>query len=166
MQNIYLVGFMGTGKTAVGQVLAKTLGLYFFDLDDIIAQKEKRSINEIFNQSGEPYFRQVEGEVLKEVSLKNSQVISCGGGIVINPKNIAVMKQTGKVICLSARPEAIYQRIKGDTSRPLLEVADPKARIKELLDARRPFYEKADFMIDTSDRPIEEVSREIMQKIK
>lgn len=166
MQDIYLVGFMGTGKTAVGRYLAKTLGLELVDIDDLIVKKEGRSISDIFAQSGEPYFRKVEKETLKEVAGKTRQVVDCGGGIVIDTKNIKIMKQSGRLVCLSARPEIILERTKRHSHRPLLNVADPLAKIKELLGARKPYYEKADFTVDTSDLTIQQVAERILEWFK
>lgn len=163
MQDIYLVGFMGTGKTAVGRYLAKTLGFPLVDIDDLIVKKEGRSISDIFAQSGEPYFRKVEKESLREVAAKIRQVVDCGGGIVIDPENIATMKQSGRLVCLSARPEVILGRTKRHSHRPLLNVADPLAKIKELLEARKPYYEKADFAVDTSDLTIQQVAEKILE---
>lgn len=163
MQDIYLVGFMGTGKTAVGRYLAKSLGLELVDIDDLIVKKEGRSISDIFAQSDEPYFRKAEKEVLKEVAAKTRQVVDCGGGIVIDPENIMIMKQSGRLICLSARPEVILERTKRHSHRPLLNVADPLAKIKELLEARKPYYEKADFTVDTSDLTIQQVAEKILE---
>jgi len=166
MRSIYLVGFMGTGKTAAGRELAKGLKFEFVDLDDLIARKEKRTINDIFNQSKEPYFRKVEKETLKEISGQENQVISCGGGIVIDPENIAAMKQTGRLICLTARPEIILERTKKYTHRPLLNVASPLGKIKELLEIRKPYYAEAEWTVDTSDLSIEEVTRKILEWLK
>lgn len=166
MQDIYLVGFMGTGKTAVGRHLAKALGLELVDIDDLIVKKEGRSISDIFAQSGEPYFRKAEKEALKEISGKFRQVVDCGGGIVIDPENIATMKQSGRLVCLSARPEVILERTKRHAHRPLLNVSDPLAKIKELLEARKPYYAKADFTVDTSDLTIQHVAEKILEWYK
>ena len=166
MRNIYLTGFMGTGKSAVGRELAKRLNLRLVDIDGLIVRKEKRSINDIFSQNGEPYFRKVESQVLKEVSEQENQVVSCGGGIVLNPENTALMKQTGRLVCLSARPEVIFERVKRHTHRPLLQVADPLVKIRELLAARKPYYEQAEFVIDSSEIPIKEVVDKILELIK
>lgn len=166
MRNIYLTGFMGTGKSAAGRELAKILNLELVDIDDLIVRKEKRSINDIFSQSGEPYFRKVESQVLKEVSEQENQVVSCGGGIVLNPENTALMKQAGRLVCLSALPEVIFERVKRRTHRPLLQVADPLSRIRELLTLRKPYYERAEFVIDTSDLSISEVVQKILELIK
>lgn len=166
MQSIYLVGFMGTGKTAVGRELAKSLKFEFVDLDDLIVRKEKRTIAELFSQNGEPYFRKVEKETLKKISSQENLVVSCGGGIVIDPENIALMKQGGRLIALTARPEVIFERTKKGAHRPLLNVIDPLGRITELLSARKPYYEKADLSIDTSDLSIRQVAESILELIK
>jgi shikimate kinase len=148
--NIYLVGFMGTGKSAVGQELAKQKGWQFVDLDQLIEMRERRTIADIFTREGEPYFRRVESSVLKEVSKENKFVVACGGGIVINPQNIKTMKETGSLVCLSATPEVIIKRTEGCTHRPLLNVKDPRKQIDLLLKLRSPYYAQADKTIDTS----------------
>ncbi|MFA4843213.1 MAG: shikimate kinase, partial [Candidatus Omnitrophota bacterium] len=113
MKNVYLVGFMGTGKTAVGTLLASKKGRQFLDLDALIELREKRAIRDIFAQSGEPYFRRLEANALKDVAKETNFVIACGGGIVINQQNIKIMKETGIIICLTAAPEVILKRTAG-----------------------------------------------------
>ncbi|MCM8799678.1 MAG: shikimate kinase [Candidatus Omnitrophica bacterium] len=163
MDNIYLVGFMGTGKTAVGKELARRKSWHFIDLDELIEMREKRTIVDIFAKEGEPYFRRKEKEVLKEVSKEKNFVVACGGGIVIDEDNIRIMKETGKIICLIARPEVILKRTQGYSHRPLLNTPDPKERIESLLKLRAPFYAKADITIDTSDISIDEVVEKILK---
>ena len=165
MRNIYLTGFMGTGKTSVGREIARRLGLKFIDLDELIVEKEGRSINDVFASSGEPYFRKVEKEALKGVSQVNGQVVSCGGGAVIDPENIAIMKQSGRFIALFTRPEVIFERVKKETHRPLLNTADPLVRIKELLAIRKPCYDQAEFVIDTSDISVQEAAEMVVKLI-
>ncbi len=155
--NIYLVGFMGTGKSAVGRELAKKKKWHFVDLDELIELKEKRAIADIFAKEGEPYFRKIESKVLKEVSKEKGFVIGCGGGIVINEENIKIMKASGTIICLSAKPEVILKRVSGATHRPLLNVENPKEKIELLLKLRSPYYAKADKTIDTSKLSVKEV---------
>lgn len=158
---------MGTGKTAVGKELAKIKKWQFIDLDELIQLREKRTIADIFAKEGEPYFRKVEKQVLKEVAGKKEFVVSCGGGIVLDKENIQVMSQTGIMICLSARPEAILKRTAGYRHRPLLNnVENPEKRIKELLSQRAPFYAQADYTIDTSDLEIPEVISRVLEHIK
>lgn len=166
MKNIYLVGFMGTGKTVVGRELAKKLKREFLDLDTLIEEKEKRKITDIFAKDGEPYFRKVEKEILLEASQKEGKVFSCGGGIVLDKENIQRMKETGIIICLQARPEVILERTREYKHRPLLNVKDSLKRIKELLDFRRSYYQKADYTIDTSDLGIEDVVERILEIIR
>jgi len=162
MNNIYLVGFMGTGKTQVGKKLAKQLERKFLDLDELIKMSENRSISEIFQKLGEPYFRSLEKKMLSEVSKQKECVVSCGGGIVIDPQNIKLMKQTGMMICLSATPEVILKRTKGFSHRPLLNGEDPKEKIRSLLAEREKFYDQADKIIDTSEISVEETSDQIL----
>lgn len=163
MNNVYLVGFMGTGKSAVGRELAKKKKWQFVDLDGLIELKEKRSIADIFAQEGEPYFRRLESKVLKEVAKENNFVVGCGGGIVIDDKNIKIMKDSGTVICLSAVPDVILKRVSGSTHRPLLNVKNPKERIELLLKLRSPYYAKAHKCIDTSKLSIKEVIAKILR---
>jgi len=165
MKNIVLTGFMGTGKTEVGKLLAKKLSYTFVDADTEIELQEKMPITEIFKRFGEPYFRDVESEVIKRLSKMERVVISTGGGAVLRNENVANLKRNGILICLQARPETIYERTKHDTSRPLLQVEDPLQRIKELLEIRRPYYEKADIMIETDNKTPEEVAQEIIDKV-
>lgn len=163
IKNIYLVGFMGTGKTAVGKELARKKKWLFVDLDDLIELKEKRTIPDIFAKEGEPYFRRVEKQVLKKVARESKFVVACGGGIVLNPENIQTMKNTGILICLTATPQAILKRTSGYIHRPLLNVKDPKKQIDLLLKMRASFYAQADKTIDTSKISVEEATERILK---
>jgi len=165
MKNIYIVGFMATGKSSVGKALAKRKNSQFFDLDNLIELKENRRISDIFAKDGEPYFRKVEKAVLEETVKKNSLVVACGGGIVIDPENIRIMKETGLLICLTADPEVILRRASGSKQRPLLNVADPKKQIEALLEKRASYYALADKIIDTSLLSIKEVVDKILDLI-
>jgi len=164
--NIYIVGFMGTGKTAVGKETARQLGRRFVDLDSLIEERQNRKISQIFAEDGEPYFRKVEKEVLKQTSAKRGLVVSCGGGIVLDKENIRIMKDSGAMVCLSASPEVIIARTRGYKHRPLLNVDNPKKRIKELLALRAPFYAQADYTIDTSDLSVSAVANRIIEYAK
>lgn len=163
MNNIYLVGFMGTGKTSVGSQLAKKTNRQFMDLDELIELRERRTIPDIFASEGEPYFRRVEKRALKEVSSQEKFVVACGGGIVIDHENIKIMKETGVIICLTATAEAILKRTSGYAHRPLLNVKDPKKQIELLLKLRAPYYARADKTIDTSRISVEEVVKKILK---
>lgn len=164
--NIYLVGFMGTGKTVVGKHLAKKLKLKFIDLDTIIEKKEKRKIRNIFSRDGEAYFRQKEKEAVVEVSKKKNIVVATGGGVVINPENLKRFKGSGVVICLSSRPQVIFGRTRNQSQRPLLNVDNPEEKIEGLLKKRARFYARADFNIDTSLKSIKQVAQEIIHILK
>lgn len=165
MKNIVLTGFMGTGKTEVGRLLARRLGYKFIDADSIIEEEQKMPITEIFKRFGEPYFRDIESEVIKRLSEMEKVIISTGGGVVLREENMNNLRKKGIIICLMASPETIYERTKDDTSRPLLQVKDPLQRIRELLNFRRPYYEKADIMIDTDGKTPEEVAEDIIKRI-
>ncbi len=157
MKNIYLVGFMGTGKTSVGKELAKAKKYHFVDLDDLIELKERRRITDIFAKDGEPYFRKIEKKALKEVSREKGFVVACGGGVVLDKDNIKAMKETGKLVCLGASCDAILKRVAGQTHRPLLNVPNPKKQIDVLMKMRAPYYAQADKVIDTSKLSIKQV---------
>lgn len=165
-KNIILTGFMGTGKTSVGTRLAEITGYRFVDIDSLIEAEQKMSINDIFSQKGESYFRDCESRLIRQVLEGQGQIISTGGGAVIREENRAAFKKAGLTICLTARPEVIYERVKHETHRPLLKVPDPMSKIRELLDARAGFYRDADIIIDTSDKSVEEVLNEIKEKVR
>lgn len=165
MNNIYLVGFMGTGKSRVGKLLSERTGRRFIDLDNLIEEKENRRISDIFAKEGEVYFRRVEKDFLADMSKEDNLIIACGGGIVIDADNIKLMKQTGSIICLTARPEVILERIKNSFHRPLLNVSDPRQKIEELLESRAAFYALSDKTIDTSELSMEGVADKISELI-
>ncbi len=165
MHNIVLVGFMGTGKTIVGKLLADRLGREFLELDDIIEKKEGAAIREIFEKKGEPYFRRLEKEVVKEALQKKGLVISAGGGAIVDEENFKNFKKDGVIICLEASPDAILKRTKGLTCRPLLNVPDPKKKIEELLKETPPYYKKADFRINTDNLTVDQVAQKIIELI-
>ena len=165
-RNIYLVGFMGTGKTTVGKLLSGKLEKEFVEIDDLIEGRQGLSIEEIFCKKGEDYFRKIEKDTLKEVAKLNNLVVSCGGGIIIDKDNIAVIKNTGIMVCLTAEPHIIYERTKRFSHRPLLNVVDPQSKIKELLNARDPFYRQAHLFVDTSQMTTKEVVSKIIEGLK
>ena len=165
--NVALIGFMGVGKTAVGEALAKKLNRKFVELDLLIERKAGRSIPEIFQQDGEVAFRELEIEVTKEIAKEKYLVIACGGGIVLNKINIDRLKKEGIIVYLTASPRAILKRVSEEGQRPLLEVDNPTLTIRELLKFRKPFYERAtDIKIDTSKLDIDSVVEQIISKVK
>lgn len=161
--NIYLCGFMGTGKTVVGKILARRLKLTFIDMDDEIEREEHMTIPEIFSRKGEPYFRKKEKEWVKKLTGMDDLVVSLGGGVIVNGENFDLLNKRGTLILLQAPADIIYERTKSFTHRPLLEVQDPKVRIKELLDKRKPYYDKVAIKIDTEDKTVEEVADNIVE---
>jgi shikimate kinase len=165
-KNIILTGFMGVGKTSVGTQLAKDLGYAFVDTDKLIEADQNMTISTIFAKYGESYFREIEARIVQEVTARESQVVSTGGGAVIWDMNREAFKQAGLVVCLSARPEVIFDRIKHETHRPLLQTPDPPAKIKEMLDSRARFYAQADITIDTSEKSVDQIISEIKERIR
>ncbi len=166
MKNIILVGFMGTGKTAVGKALARRFKMEFVDMDDLIEEREGMKIPDIFASKGEPYFRKVEKEVAKEASARSSLVIAAGGGVVIDEENVKNLRSSGVMVCLTATADKIFDRIKASTRRPLLNVSDPKEKISELLAKRAAYYTRADHRIDTSRLSVEEVVDKIFNIVQ
>ncbi len=162
MKNIVLVGFMGTGKTRVGKILATRLKRQRLCLDDMIEWKVGKPISKIFEEDGEPIFRKIESEAVKAVSRDKNSIIDTGGGVVINEDNIRRLKEHGVVICFFARPEVIYERTKAETHRPLLDTPDPVSSIGELLRKRQAYYDRADYKIDTSDITAEEAAEKVI----
>ena len=162
MKNIVLVGFMGTGKTMVGKLLATQLKRQRLCLDDMIEWKVGKPIAKIFQEDGEKFFREVESEIVKAASHDKNVVIDAGGGVVIDMNNIKHLKERGIVICLIARPEVIYERTKGSIHRPLLNAPDPVSSIRELLSKREEYYRRADYTVDTSDISPEEIVSKIL----
>lgn len=166
--NIALIGFMGTGKTVVGQALAKKLDRKFVEMDALIEQKAGKSIPEVFEQDGEVVFRELEIEVAKEVSAGENLVIACGGGIILNKINIDRLRKESIIVYLTASPSVVLRRtLSGGETRPLLNVQDKTLEIRELLAFRRPFYERAaDIKINTSRLGIDSVVEQIINRVK
>lgn len=164
--NLVLLGFMGAGKTSIGKELSGLLGIELVDLDELLEFKTGMSINELFENYGEAHFRGLETDLVKEVSQGENQIISCGGGVVLNQDNIEALKKTGRLIWLRARPETIYQRLQKDQARPLLKDHLKVPYIQRLLKERLPNYEKAaDYIVDTDERPPSEIAQEIISII-
>jgi shikimate kinase len=165
-KNIVLIGFMGSGKSMIACELAKRLKRQVLATDRLVELKEGQTIDEIFKSKGETYFRKLESEIIKEVSLRRGVIIDCGGGVVCVKENLKFLKAGGIVFYLDATPEVIYERIRHEKHRPLLNTPDPLGRIKELLNQRLPLYNQADHIIDANDASIEGPVVEILKKIK
>lgn len=165
--NIVLVGLSGSGKTTIGKLLEKYLsGMKFVDTDEIIVKRENKSINEIFTESGEQKFREIERIVVENVSDENNLIISTGGGVVLNKENILNLKKNGVVFYLKTSPEVISERLKNDDTRPLLKVDDVKEKLYKMLETREKFYQTADFSVKTDGLSPEEVIELIVKEYK
>ena len=162
-ENIYLIGFMGTGKSTVGKLIAQRLGMDYMDTDSMVEAKAGMTVSQIFEDFDEEAFRKLETEILKEVTERKNLIVSTGGGIVVTKGNMELMKKKGKLVTLMASPELIYERIKDDRGRPLLEVDSPLDEIKRLIYERAPFYINADFIVETSELTAEEAAEEIIR---
>jgi shikimate kinase len=166
--SVALIGFMGTGKTVAGKLLAQKLGKDFIEMDALIEKKAGRSIPEIFRQEGETGFRELEIEVTKNIAGRKNAVIACGGGIVLNTINIDRLRQECVIVCLTASPSAILKRTSADKGeRPLLAAADRLRQIKDMLKYRWPFYARsADITVNTSRLKPGEVAKSIIERLK
>ncbi len=166
--NIVLCGFMGCGKSTVGRILADRLGFALKDSDASIEEHENMTVSEIFAARGEEYFRRLETEIIKELSLEKSLVIATGGGAVLNPDNAEALRNGGTVFFLDVTPETVLERLKNDTSRPLLQREDKEMAVRELLNTRRPKYKAAaHFTIDAnlSAEAVAEICEKIIKSL-
>jgi len=163
---IILTGFMGTGKSSVGRVLAGLLGWAFIDLDEVIVSESGKSINEIFATQGEPYFRSVESDCLERVLNSGVAVVASGGGVVISGSNRKLMRDKGFVVNLVAPLPVLLSRLSGANDRPLIAVDDSVKRVEKLMEERKHFYDDADIRIDTGNKSVEDVAAEILRILK
>ncbi len=166
IKNVALVGFMGTGKTTVGQLVAGMLRFRFVDTDEMIERLAGRRIAEIFATQGEPAFRACEREVVGRLSVQEQTVIATGGGLICDPANLASLKKHALVICLWGSVESIYKRVAHQSHRPLLQVENPKERIAQLLAERAPFYRQADVILSTEFRSAREVATHVVHHFR
>jgi len=164
--NIALIGFMGTGKSSVGHLVAEQLHFDYLDTDEIIQARADRTITEIFVADGEPAFRQLESELVGELAARTKTVIATGGGLPVNPANLGSLKRHALVVCLWASPEKIWERVKNQTHRPLLHDPDPQKKIREMLAAREPFYKQADVLLNTELRSVREVAQQVVHQFR
>lgn len=166
LHNIVLVGFMGTGKSAVGARLAERLGWQFVDTDELISRQAGCSIREIFQRESEAGFRERETAALRSLAGVTGTAVATGGGILGRDENVALLRAVGPLVCLSARPDVILARTRPWQDRPLLAGStDPLSTVERLLSERAPRYAMADIVIDTSDLPVEGVVDEICRAL-
>jgi shikimate kinase len=166
IRNLTLIGFMGTGKSTVGRLVADALHFTFLDTDDVIEARAGATVQEIFQHHGEPAFREWEHRIVEELTRRNKTVIATGGGLPANEANLASLKSHSLVVCLWSSPEKIWQRVKGQTHRPLLNNPDPLGKITELLQVRGPYYRKADVLVNTEFRSLREVTQQVIHQFR
>ena len=164
-ENIVLVGFMGSGKSTVGRMLASRLRFRFLDTDKLVEERANLRIPEIFAQHGEGDFRERETAVLSSLRGISGHIIATGGGIVTVPENIPLLRSLGLVVLLTAEPDEIYRRVSRNSGRPLLQVEDPRKRVLDLMSARQPLYESAaHFQVDSTRLRHEDVTAKIVEE--
>ena len=164
--NLALIGFMGTGKTSVGKLVAEQLHFEFLDTDELIQSRTGRTIAEIFSKDGEQVFRELERQVVEQLAQRTRTVISTGGGLPANRNNLDQLKSHALTICLWASPEKIWERVRHQSHRPLLHDADPQKKIQDLLKVREPFYKQADVLVNTDLRSPREVAQQVALQFK
>lgn len=164
--NLFLIGFMGAGKSTVAAKLNQMTSKKLIEMDETIVSNQGMSINEIFEKYGEARFREIESELVKTISSEGDCIVSCGGGVVIKPENVEEMKKNGKIVFLSATPETIFERVRYSTDRPILNGHMNVEYIAGLMEKRRALYEAAaDVMIATDNKDADEICNEILALI-
>jgi shikimate kinase len=161
--NIALLGFMATGKSTVGKQVAATLGWAFVDIDTLIVEAAGKPITDIFADEGEAGFRRREHDAVKRAAAMTHTVIATGGGVVLDPRNMAALEASSLMVCLSLSAEATFERVRNDTTRPLLQYPNPLARIRELLATRTPYYEKIPHQINRDALSPEQTAARIIE---
>ena len=164
MKNIYLVGFMGSGKSTVGKILAEKLNMKFVDIDKLIEEKEGMKIKDIFEQKGESYFRELERKQIEAIVNQEGLVVSTGGGLGANLDNMNLMKKNGDVVWLDVSLNTVLDRLKNDQDRPLLK--QPTEKIKQLFEERKNVYRLANIRINADKKTPSQIVEEILTKIK
>lgn len=164
IRNLALIGFMGVGKSRIGRLVADVMRFTFLDTDQVIEARAGAKISDIFSQQGEPAFRTWERRIVEELTHRRQTVIATGGGLPIDPDNMASLKTHALVVCLWASAETVYERVREHTHRPLLQHPDPLAKIRELLAAREPFYRQADVLLSTELRSAQEIAAHVVHQ--
>ncbi len=166
MENIFLIGFMGAGKSTIARTLQRKLSMPLVEMDARIVQEQGMSINDIFAEYGETHFRDLESQLILTLGKEGNTIVSCGGGVVVRPQNVEYMRNGGRIVYLKAQPETIYERVKDSTDRPILNGHMNVPYIAELMEKRRELYENAaDIAIQTDGKSREEIAEEIIAAI-
>ncbi|MGI6685052.1 MAG: shikimate kinase [Bacillota bacterium] len=167
MPNVVLIGFMGTGKSAIGRVVARLLDYKFVDTDQMVEEVTGLSINQLFRKYGEIRFRSEEALAINKLMGKDRMVIATGGGMTLNPENAKKLKELGVIVLLTAKPEIIQERVSRKNTRPLLRKGKTLESIKNLIAEREEAYNRcADITVDTSSRDIEESAEQVVRLLK
>lgn len=164
IRNLALIGFMGSGKSSVGREAAHLLHFTYLDTDQVIEARAGKTVSEIFAQDGEPAFREWEVRIVEELTHRDRTVIGTGGGLPINPANLASLKTHALVLCLWATPETLFERVRAHSHRPLLNEPDPLAKIRQLLASREPHYRQADVLVSTEMRSVQEIAAQVVHQ--
>lgn len=165
--NIFLIGFMGCGKSTIAAKLSRMYGMDVIEMDQLIEQREKMTIPEIFEKQGEDYFRELESALLKEIQPNSNQIVSCGGGVVLREQNVTEMKKRGRVVLLKVQPETVLKRVTQNDDRPILRGKKNLQDISELMEKRREKYKKAaDIIIETDGKSILEICEMVIEELK
>lgn len=166
-RSIFLIGFMGAGKSTIARALQRELGFPLIEMDERIVKEQGMSINDIFAQYGEDHFRDIESQLIVDIGKEEPSIVSCGGGVVVRPQNTKNMKEIGRIVFLKATPETIYERVKNSTDRPILNGHMNVEYIAELMEKRRALYEvAADITIQTDGKTREQICEEIIGKMR
>lgn len=164
--HIYLIGFMGTGKSTVSKALKKKLGWKEIDVDAMIVREQKMPISDIFAAHGEEHFRDIETEAMERIGTMEASIVSCGGGAVLRSQNVENMKKSGTIVLLTATARTVYQRVKGSKDRPILNGHMNAEYIEQLMEKRRDVYERAcDLSVSTDGKTPDQIAGEIIDRI-
>ena len=166
-ENISLIGFMGSGKTTIGELLAEKTGYLFIDLDRLIELSEDKTINDIFACSREEHFREIESKIIKKVYSNNRCVFACGGGVILGGENMRIIRRNSNIVYLEISPREALDRLKGTGDRPLLQTSDKLKKVNELLEIRSSMYKKySDIIIQNEGIPADSAVNEILNKFQ